>query len=94
MNNYELVLSPAAVRDLKVLPMQIQKEIAAVHLPMIQEKPYQVAKPLIGAIHHEPSYHFGRRPEYRIIYFIEKNLITVTLIGTREGIYKKARKRK
>jgi len=91
---FQLELSPAALRDLKSLPVKIQREIALYHLPKIREMPYQVGRPLSGALHKERSYHFGSRPEYRIIYFIENNLITVTLIGTRESIYKKAKKRR
>lgn len=94
MSEFELELSPAAIRDLKSLPFKIQSEIALNHLPIIREMPYQVGKPLSGALHKERSYHFGRKPEYRIIYFIEENVITVTLIGTREGIYKKAKRRR
>jgi len=52
-----------------------------------------VGKPLVGVLYKERSYHFGRKPEFRIIYSIEDNLITVTLIGTRESIYKKAKRR-
>ena len=55
---------------------------------------YQTGKPLVGALRKERSYHFGRKPEYRIIYFIEQEMITVTVIGTREGIYKKVKKRR
>ena len=94
MTKFELEFSPAAIRDLKALPLKIQKEIVAKHLPIIREKPYQVGKPLAGTLHKERSYHFGRKPEYRTIYFIEGNLITVTLIGAGEGIYKKARRRR
>jgi mRNA-degrading endonuclease RelE of RelBE toxin-antitoxin system len=94
MIKYELELSPAAMRDLKSLPITVQKDIVMLHLPIIREKPYHVGKPLAGTLHKERSYHFGRKPEYRIIYFIEGNLITVTLMGTREGIYKKAKKRR
>ncbi len=94
MTGYEIELSPAARRDLKSLPLRIQKEIVMDHLPIIRENPYYTGKPLVGALRKERSYHFGRKPEYRIIYFIEGKIITVTLIGTREGIYKKARKRR
>jgi len=93
MIDYELELSPAAIRDLKALPTRVQRDIAISHLPIIREKPYQVGKPLVGVLYKERSYHFGRKPEYRIIYSIEDNLITVTLIGTRESIYKKAKRR-
>ncbi len=93
MPKYELELSTAAMRDLKSLPLKIQRDIAINHLPVIKKMPYLVGKPLAGTLHKERSYHFGRKPEYRIIYFIEENLITVTLMGTREGIYKKAKRR-
>jgi addiction module RelE/StbE family toxin len=94
MPGYELELSPAAVRDLKSLPINIQKEIVIQHLPVIRNNPFQAGRPLVGALHGERSYHFGRKPEYRIIYFIEGKVIIVTLLGSREGIYRKARRRK
>ncbi len=94
MPSYELDLSTAAERDLKALPERVQQDIVIVHLPAIKENPFIKGKPLSGALHNERSYHFGRRPEYRIIYYLEGNMITVTVIGSREGIYKKARKRK
>lgn len=94
MSEYELELSPAANRDLKALPLKIQRDIVMNHLSIIRERPYQVGKPLVGTLHKERSYHFGRKPEYRIIYFIEEKLITITLIGTRESIYKKAKRRR
>jgi len=94
MSEYELELSPAAKRDLKSLPLKIQRDIVMNHFSIFRGRPYQVGKPLVGALYKERSYHFGRNPEYRIIYFIEEKLITVTLIGTREGIYKKAKRRR
>jgi addiction module RelE/StbE family toxin len=94
MPGYELELSPAAVRDLKSLPINIQKEIVILHLPVIRSNPFQAGRPLSGALHGERFYHFGRKPEYRIIYFIEGKVITVILLGSREEIYKKARRRK
>lgn len=94
MPGYGLELSPAALRDLKSMPINIQKEIVITHLPIIRNNPFQAGRPLVGALHDERSYHFGRKPEYRIVYFVEGKVITVTLLGSREGIYKKARRRK
>ncbi len=94
MSEYALELSSSARRDLKSLPLRVQKDIALKHLTIIKERPYQAGKPLVGALYKERSYHFGRKPEYRIVYFIQEKLITVTLIGTREGIYKKAKRRR
>lgn len=91
---YKLDLSPAARRDLKRLPLSIQKEIVFQHLPEIARDPFSKTKPLIGTFKGERSYHFGRKPEYRIIFYIEEDSITITIIGTREGIYKRAKRRK
>ncbi|MBA3016824.1 MAG: type II toxin-antitoxin system RelE/ParE family toxin [Proteobacteria bacterium] len=91
---YQLEISPAAKRDLKKIPSPVQNKIVFEHLPKIQDEPYSNSEPLIGALKGERSYHFGRKPEYRIIYYIEDDSITVTIIGTREGIYKRAKRRK
>jgi len=91
---YRLEISPAAKRDLKKLPGPIQKKIVFEHLPKVEREPYVSSEPLIGTLKGERSYHFGRKPEYRIIYHIEDDLITVTIIGTREGIYKRAKRQK
>ncbi|MBI3989554.1 MAG: type II toxin-antitoxin system RelE/ParE family toxin [candidate division NC10 bacterium] len=91
---YELILSPAARRDLKKLPVKVQEEIAFTHLPRIRQDPFQAGEPLVGTLKGERAYHFGRKPEYRIIYFVEGQTIVVTIIGTREGIYKKAKRRR
>ena len=93
-SGYALELSPAARRDLKRLPIEIQKEVIFKHLPAIQREPLKIGRPLAGVLKSERSYHFGRRPQYRIIYFIEGSLVLVTIIGARENIYKRARQRK
>ena len=91
--DFVLEISPAARRDLKRLPVEVQKEVVGTHLPAIQADPYRVGKLLVGALKGEKSYSFGRKPEYRILYFVEGDQITVTIMGTREGIYKRARRR-
>jgi len=93
-NSFTLELSPAARRDLKKLPRSVQEQIVRKHLPKIEEDPLSESEPLFGALTGERSYHFGRKPEYRIIFFVEADVITVTIIGTREGIYRRARRRK
>ena len=89
-----LEVSSAAQRDLKKLPKTIVTEILFKHLPLIKEDPIGHAKPLVGCLRGERSYSFGRRPEYRIIFYIEGNTIVVTVVGSRENIYKAAKKRK
>ncbi len=66
---YSLEFSPAAKRDLKRLPYSIQKEIVFEHLPAIVKDPFSKSEPLVGAHQGERSYHFGRKPEYRIIFY-------------------------
>ncbi|MFC1886239.1 type II toxin-antitoxin system RelE/ParE family toxin [Thermodesulfobacteriota bacterium] len=73
---YSLLLAPAAKRDLKKMPLHIQDQMVFQHLPEIERDPLGVGKPLFGALKGELSYHFGRKPEYRIIYFIENDLAT------------------
>lgn len=90
---YRLELSPAARRDLKRLPRDVQREIAYEHLPLIQSNPLRVGDRLVGTLKGERSYRFGRKPEYRILYFVEGDLVIITIVGTREGIYKRARRR-
>jgi mRNA-degrading endonuclease RelE of RelBE toxin-antitoxin system len=90
---YSLLLAPAAKRDLKKMPLRIQNQIVFQHLPEIERDPLGLGKPLFGVLKGELSYHFGRKPEYRIIYFIENDLVVVTIIGSRENIYKRAKRR-
>lgn len=92
--SFTLELSPAAGRDLEKLPRAVQEKIVREHLPKIEEDPLSESEPLFGTLKGERSYHFGRRPEYRIIFFTEENVITVTIIGTREGVYRRAKRRK
>lgn len=89
-----LEIAPAAKRDIKKLPTEIQKKIVFDFLPLIQKEPYKMGQPLAGVFKGERSFHFGRKPEYRIIYVIQNNLIIITAIGSRENIYKRAKRRK
>lgn len=93
MPEYTLELSPAAKRDLKKLPRAVQQEVVFTHLPAIAANPLVISTPLVGALTYARAYHFGRKPEYRIVFYVEQHLITVTLIGTRENLYKRATRR-
>lgn len=90
---YSLILAPAAKRDLKKLPYNVQNQIVFEHLPEIERDPFGVGKPLFGVLKGELSYHFGRNPEYRIIYFIDNDSVVVTIMGSRENLYKRAKRR-
>ena len=89
-----LEIAPAAKRDLKKLPVDVKNRIIFDFLPLIQSDPYKMGQPLAGVFKGERSFHLGRKPEYRIIYFIKNNLVIVSAIGSREEIYKKAKRRK
>jgi len=92
--DFTLELLPAARRDLKNLPRSIQAEIASTHLPKIEANPFDAGSPLHGNLKGNLSYHFKtKNTQYRIIYFVDDNLITVTIIGTRDNIYKQAERR-
>ena len=91
---FVLEISPAAKSDLKRLPENVQKEVLFTHFPAIEANPYGVGRYLRGTLKGERSYRFGRKPEYRIVYFVEGELVTVTILGTREGIYKRAKRRR
>ncbi len=85
-------------RSLMAYKIKIKKVLQFVHcplfLPELARDPFSKTTPLEGTLKGERPYHFGRKPEYRIIFYPENNLITVTIIGTREGIYKRAKRRK
>ena len=93
--NYQIVIAPAAERDLRRLSRRTRREFFDVHLLRIADEPRVVGTPLHGEFRGYWSYHFGRRPEYRVIYNIEDEIatITVVLVGSRENIYARLRRR-
>ena len=92
---YEIVVAPAAQRDLKKLPAQVRHAVFNSHLPKIVAAPKSVGEPLHGELNGFWSYHFGHRPEYRVLYAIdtEAQVVSVVFVGTRENAYKEARRR-
>ena len=93
--SYRVELAPAAERDIKKRPPSVRRGTVEVHLPRIASDPLGQGPPLHGAFAHYWLYHFGRRPEYRIIYSVEEQTVTikVILVGTRESVYKRLRRR-
>lgn len=53
---FTLELSPAARRDLKRLPLSVQKDIVFEHLPAIEKDPFSISRPLFGALKGERFY--------------------------------------
>jgi len=86
--SYQIALSPAAQRDLKKLPPQVRQAAFDQHLSKIAAVPQTAGEPLHGKLKGLLSYHFGHRPQYRILYSIEKGeTVLVVFIGTREDAY-------
>ena len=86
--SYQITLSPATQRDLKKLPAQVRQAAFDQHLPKIAAVPKAVGEPLHGKLKGLLSYHFGHRPQYRILYSIEKEkTVLVVFVGTRENAY-------
>ncbi len=84
----QITLSPAAQRDLKKLPPQVRQSVFHQHLPKIAVVPQTAGEPLHGKLKGLSSYHFGHRPQYRILYSIEKGeTVLVVFVGTRENAY-------
>jgi len=92
---YQVVIAPAAERDLRRLPRKARREFFDIHLLRISDAPREVGTPLHGEFIGYWAYHFGRHPEYRIIYDIEEEIATVTvfLVGSRENVYARLRRR-
>jgi len=92
--SYEIKFSRRAARAMRKLPNKVQAEVLTTHLPKIASAPRDVGFSLRGKLKGEWSYHFGHHPEYRILYLIDddEQLITVTTIGSREEIYKRAKR--
>lgn len=83
-------------KDFKKLPAGHQGLIEEIHLPQIQNDPYEAGERLKGIFRMYWKYKFVfKSVDYRIIYQIQKNqlIIVLVLIGTRENLYKKLRRR-
>lgn len=92
---YELKAISAVKKDLNDLDPTTVKEIREVHFRRIEESPHQ-ADPLGYVFKGLYSYHLRHAgTAYRIIYEIyeAEKLVIVLLIGSRENLYKRLRRR-
>ena len=72
---YRVIVAPPARRELDRLPENVAAAVFAFMSGPLAEQPYRVGKPLEG----EWAGRFGaRRGEYRIVYTIEDEIVTVT----------------
>lgn len=92
---YEIRASRAVQRDLKRLPLALQREIQNIHLPKLKEDPFQ-GYALRGDLRGLRSYHLTHRgTAYRIVYEVltERRIVLILMIGKREGFYPALRRR-
>jgi mRNA interferase RelE/StbE len=88
---FRILLASAAAKQFRTLPPKDKGRIALA-IDGLAADPY-VGKKLQGELSH---YYSLRVWPYRIIYSIETDIVTVTVvaIGQRQGIYKRSRYRK
>ena len=83
---YQIVLLPAAKKSLSKLPKKLQLRIQGAVSTLASNPLPPVAKKLVG----RDTYRL-RVSDYRIIYSIEKNILTVKIVsvGHRRDVYRK-----
>lgn len=83
---FVLIMKPKAEKQLRKLPRHDQEKVAAA-IDRLAEDPFS-GKKLEGDL---DGYHSVRVWPYRIIYSIEKKIVTVTVvaIGHRKDIYRR-----
>ena len=96
MTPYTLELSSAAWQDLKFIQRQypmIYKEIIITCLPQLAFEPLTCSEALKGDLSELHAYHFHRKPEFRIIFQLIKQIVLVIAIGSHDEAYRKAKQR-
>jgi len=93
---YEVVLSPAAQRDLDALPANLLASLRYTHIPRIAANPRDIGRPKKGALTGVFGYDFGPRRGYRVLYEIldAKHIVLVIAIGTHDQAYRRAERRR
>jgi mRNA interferase RelE/StbE len=79
---YRVIVAPPARRQLDRLPESVAAAVFEFMSGPLSAHPYRVGKPLEG----ELAGRFGaRRGEYRIVYLIEDEIVTVTVVRIAHG---------
>lgn len=69
--------TPSARRDLDRLPEAVAAAVLEFLYGALAENPHRVGKPLLGKL---SGLHSARRGQYRVIYEIDDEVVTVTVI--------------
>lgn len=93
---YKILYITAVKKDLKSLPKEVRSLIDDKYFPALAENPY-IGKCLKGEFKDYLSFSFSyTRVEYRIIYQIlgKELLVLVIMVGSRENIYERLKRRR
>ncbi len=69
--------TPSARRDLDRLPEAVAAAVLEFLYGALAENPHRVGKPLLGKL---SGLHSARRGQYRVIYEVDDEVVTVTVI--------------
>ncbi len=85
---YNVEFKPSALKDLKKLPINIQKRIAKkLDYILNQNEPLDYAVPLIGnSIAGDYRFRIG---DYRVVFDLVKNKLIIILIEHRREVYRR-----
>ena len=85
---YNVEFKPSALKDLKKLPINIQKRIAKkLDYILNQNEPLDYAAPLIGnSIAGDYRFRIG---DYRVVFDLVKNKLIIILIEHRREVYRR-----
>ena len=85
---YNVEFKPSALKDLKKLPINIQKRIAKkLDYILNQNEPLDYAVPLIGnSIAGDYRFRLG---DYRVVFDLVKNKLIIILIEHRREVYRR-----
>jgi len=74
---FEIRPTPSARRDLNRLPEAVATAVLEFIYGALAENPHRVGKPLLGEL---SGLHSARRGQYRVIYRIDDEVVTVTVV--------------
>jgi mRNA interferase RelE/StbE len=84
---YRIFLTPKAIRDLDKIPRDVQKKIAHVFETKFKHDPFSHVLDIKKLQKPEVDYRL-RIGEYRVLYSVKKDLITVYKIRHRKDVYR------
>jgi mRNA interferase RelE/StbE len=87
---HKVLYHPLVEKDLDALPVTIQKRIVTTIDRKLTADPVSFGKPLRHVLRNYYSLRIG---EYRVIYYLENEIVYVVLVRHRKDVYAEALKR-